>query len=222
MNERGGDECWAHLIFQGHGPELDQPSSASLCWDAVNFLKFSGCSDYSHTHLLNWVTLRGNLLRKCHGCGACYRAMLFTLSSHSSGSLFVGLFCKAQPSVQLWEKSGIKHPESALTLTLISWACHFPFIWMTLILRLDLWRKLCIHRTQVHMLQVLQKGKNIRLLSLLNQMHLKLLQRIKENAHDIGRSCGSSLHCTKVKTDPSVGNLSSGALRIPFAGWRGK
>lgn len=68
------------------------------------------------------------------------------------------------------------------------------------------------------MLQVLQKGKNIRLLSLLNQMHLKLLQRIKENAHDIGRSCGSSLHCTKVKTDPSVGNLSSGALRIPFAG----
>lgn len=122
---------------------MDQSSSASLRRGGVNFLKFSACSDYNQTHVLNWVTLHGNLLRKCHGCGACYRAMLFTLSSHSSGSLFVGLFCKAQPSVQLWEKCGIKVPESSLTLTLISLACHYPFVWMTLMLRLDLWRKQC-------------------------------------------------------------------------------
>lgn len=100
---------------------------------------------YDQTHVLNWVTLRGNLLRKCRGCGACYRAVLFTLSSRCSGSLFVGLFCKAQPSVQLWEKCGIKVPQSSLALTLISFACHSPFVWMALRIRLDLWgRCVCL------------------------------------------------------------------------------
>lgn len=41
-------------------------------------------------------------------------AVLFTLSSHSSGSLFVGLFCKARPSVQLWGKVRNQNPAEQL------------------------------------------------------------------------------------------------------------
>lgn len=213
-------------FFQGQGPETDLSSSPSPRRCGVKFL-CSACPDYNQTHVFNWVTLHGNLLRKCHGCGACYRAMLFTLSSHSSGSLFVGLFCKAQPSVQLWEKCGIKVPESSPTLTLISLACHYPFVWMTLMFRLDLWRKKHKQNPGAYATAAVCRRKKS-LASLLIEVCTvqKWMYWMKGSTHNVSGSSSCSIYWTKVethkKTNPSVRVLSSAALRILFAGWRGK
>lgn len=192
----------------------------------MNFLKFSACSDYNQTHMLNWVTLHGNLLRKCHGYGACYRALLFTLSSHSSGSLFVGLFCKAQPSVQLWEKCGIKVPESSLTLTLISFACHYPFVWMAVMLRLDLWRK---HRSPGAYAILLLRAAADRKVDSIQVYSMKfawfksnVLNKRKYSPY--WQQLFNVLYesSTSQKLIHQLETFSSGALRILFAGWRGK
>lgn len=77
-----GQWWWAFdLLIQFFASTPGDLRLSSSTEDSLDFVGFPGCSLWDQTHVLHGVTLRGNLLRKCHACVAWCGAMLFTLSS---------------------------------------------------------------------------------------------------------------------------------------------
>lgn len=77
-----GQWWWAFdLLIQFFASTPGDLRLSSSTEDSLDFVGFPGCSLWDQTHVLHRVTLRGNLLRKCHACVAWCGAMLFTLSS---------------------------------------------------------------------------------------------------------------------------------------------
>lgn len=77
-----GQWWWAFdLLIQFFASTPGDLRLSSSTEDSLDFVGFPGCSLWDQTCVLHGVTLRGNLLRKCHACVAWCGAMLFTLSS---------------------------------------------------------------------------------------------------------------------------------------------